>query len=715
MTVTCNSQRACALLAFILLISSSNIACSQGLITPFTGIDVIKGAIADLTPNAGQMVAPLPFSRLATLAIAMEKSHAWKAPEADQLRQLLPNAQNKQCFTALQQLLADGDTTGAVTLREQVRAKSIPSDEMTAGIAQLRQAGLAQAADALTAVNSGDPHELIPALLRIPAAKRQPLETYLYDRNNPANNPPNYITLASATLRIYGNTPVTDKATCDDLLRFLTLFGFGSSQFNFSSVGRTYHQGNHPGALYMLQWLLMRFPDDTTLQAEALRTLLYGGGLSCTLPERVSMLTWMVTALKPHYGRHILHDLLAQVAANPKYTDTFTLEVLQRDTDTLVAAESYLAQQQYAKASTLFTEVATSPREPLPRRLAAWSGLWDANPDGAVGVTPVLTDAILALPAGADRTALIRWFGGEMGTVAPFLANGWVTKRPKATAPACYTAMAASMTRLLAGDPLACLRLENANGASLRYAAALVFTLAKNGPSANTVLAQVVEYKECPRPGTMYAISSTKLLQELPVTSPRLNETEEVMRKLVQTMEMYDKSFGKANTTAIVPESPNTTLIIAKCTRLAASKDVNQVKTDLRSVAQHLALSVAYLDPKPEGVLLNAPPPTPRHVTMASVKPIQTAIDSAFGNPLVCQQAAVLVQEGLQPAMLTASNPELLDALFAIATSALDKAVATAGKDVLKVSVTNYANYIEGRQVWNLKPYANQLRAKYLQ
>jgi len=274
--------------------------------------------------------------------------------------------------------------------------------------------------------------------------------------------------------------------------------------------------------------------------------------------------------------------------------------------------------------------------------------------------------------------------------------------------------MADSMARLLATDPVACLRQENANGPSLRYAAGLIFTLAKRGTEANEAVARVVEYTECPKPGTMYASSMAKLQTPMDVLTPRLGETEEVVTKLVQTLTTYDKSFGKANTTPITPEPPNRKAIIDACARLATATHPHEVKEDVRRLGKQYALAIAYLDPVPQGVMRNAPPPPPREVNIEDLQPIHEAIASTFRNTLVCMNADIFIQEGLQKSMLTASSPALLDAIFSLATRVLDQAVANNPSGALKPIITNYANYLEGRQVWNLKPYADQLRQRYL-
>ncbi|MHB9129905.1 MAG: hypothetical protein ACYDBB_02295 [Armatimonadota bacterium] len=676
--------------------------------------DLIKQALADLTPVAGKTVTPLSFSRMVMVAVALEQTHAWKTPTADRLRQLLPDAPSKQCFAAVQQLIADGDTAGAVALQSQVRAGSIPPADLAAGMQLLQQAGLKLASDALLVTTSGDPQELITALLRVPVEQRFPLEAYLYDRNNPANNPLNYMKLTGAALGIYNKTPVTDKATCDGLLRLVNLFGIGSSQFNMTTFSRMYSSGNASGAMYMLQWLLARYPDDTTLQADAFQAIMFGG-LGGTRQDQLTMIRSMMDTLKPHYARRFRRDYYNQISLNPKVAESISLAVLQKDPDKLIAAESNLALQQIADASALYARILADLHEPLSRRLAAWSGLWDADPDKAVAATPLLTDEILKLPPSAERTATIRWFGGEMGRVAPFITNGWTSKRPKATQPVCFSTMAASMTRLVTADPLACLRLENANGKSLRYSAAIIYLMAKMGKEANDVVVQVVEYKECPRPGTRFASTTTKLQQEIGFTSPRLGETEEVVDKLVKAMVSYDKSFGKANTTMITPEPPNGKVIPQLCAHLAVCTNPNEIKEELRRLGEQLTFAVTYLDPKPEGLSTNAPPPAPRAVKMEYIAPLMDSIDKVFDNQLACKNSDLFIAAGLQKSMLTASNPDLLEGLFNLSIKVIDKCIAVSGKDnTFKGSITNYANYIEGRQIWNLKPYADKLRAKYL-
>jgi len=591
-------------------------------------------------------------------------------------------------------------------------AGKLTTAELGDGIKKLDAAGLPLARDALIVVSSDESAIVITTLLNIPETKRPPLEAALYDRHNPANNPLNYIKLTQTALRLYRQTLPADRTAQDGLLRFLLLFGFGSSQFDLSSVGRQYKDGNPQGALYMLQYLLTRFSHDTTLQTEAYQML--KSRIGCSLQDRALMARWMCASLQPQCARRIRRLFYLDLAQNSKLDETLSLTALRRDPDKLSAAESHLALGAHPEASALFTQVLTSPDEPLPRRLAAWSGLWDADPDKAVATTEALTTELLALPDSPERTALIRWFGGEMGRVAPIISQGRVSPRPSATQPAGYAAMADSMARLLATDPVACLRQENANGPSLRYAAGLIFTLAKRGTEANEAVARVVEYTECPKPGTMYASSMAKLQTPMDVLTPRLGETEEVVTKLVQTLTTYDKSFGKANTTPITPEPPNRKAIIDACARLATATHPHEVKEDVRRLGKQYALAIAYLDPVPQGVMRNAPPPPPREVNIEDLQPIHEAIASTFRNTLVCMNADIFIQEGLQKSMLTASSPALLDAIFSLATRVLDQAVANNPSGALKPIITNYANYLEGRQVWNLKPYADQLRQRYL-
>ena len=665
--------------------------------------------------------APLPagqFAALVTQLAAFQQQRAWDSTAERAERARLDELQ--PLYDALRTLIADGDLPTAVpALAAALRGRIPPLAEVNAAWAALTAARLPLAADALAILCHPDPPVVILAFTRIPEEDSAPLAASLYDRHNPSINPLNYIKLASTALDLYSAAP--DRATRDGLLRFLLLFGFGSAQFNLHSVGRVYEQGNPQAALALLQGLFLRFPHDTTLHARAAQML--GPEIHCTGQEIVAMLQWMTDTLPPPYARRIRADFYRLLAQVPECNALLPLDGLLRHPDPLLVAESHLAQQQYPAAAALFAALAArlpdgqgqaAPGEPLLRRLAAWSGLWDTDPDAAVALIAGLTDDILQLPDDPERTALIRWFGNEMGRVAPFIANGWKTPTPKATAPACYTAMADSLTRLLQADPLACLRTENANGPSLRYAGALIYTLAHQGAAANAALAQVVTYQECPLPGTRLASSAEQLATPLPVTAPRLHETDAVMRQLAPILTMYDKSFGNANTNRIDPEPPNTTVIRDICAALAADPDDPSAYNAMQTLAAHFAFAMEYLDPKPEGVRIDAPPPAPRAVNLAYLPPITEAIEQAFRTPDVCRHARIFLTEGLQPALLSATNPELLDALFALTIDVLDHALAAGEAEALRASIINCANYIEGRRVWNLKPYADTLRARYL-
>ena len=123
--------RTACILVFLTCLMSFPAFCQQALGVP-TNEEVIQQALADLTPEAGKATTSLPFSRMVTVANSFEQTHAWKSPSADRFRQLLPDAAGKQSFAALQQLIADGDTAGAVALQAQMRAGAIPPAELIA-------------------------------------------------------------------------------------------------------------------------------------------------------------------------------------------------------------------------------------------------------------------------------------------------------------------------------------------------------------------------------------------------------------------------------------------------------------------------------------------------------------------------------------------------------------------------------------------------------
>lgn len=234
------------------------------------------------------------------------------------------------------------------------------------------------------------------------------------------------------------------------------------------------------------------------------------------------------------------------------------------------------------------------------------------------------------------------------------------------------------------------------------------------GKEANNAAVQSVEYLETPRPGSREAPTTAKLKEEMKFTAPRNGETEIFMDQLTQDLYNYYYLNDKTNQMMITPEPPNTKIIANQCALIAASQDAKWLKVAMRQLGKELTYTVSYLDPKPYIKNRIDPAPPEREVNLKYFIPIHEAILKALDNPIAAQNTELLVSEGFQQSMLTASNHDFLDAIFNLSTAALDKCVAAKNDKVLTDAISSYATNIGERPVWDLRPYMTRLQEKYL-
>jgi hypothetical protein len=110
---------------------------------------------------------------------------------------------------------------------------------------------------------------------------------------------------------------------------------------------------------------------------------------------------------------------------------------------------------------------------------------------------------------------------------------------------------------------------------------------------------------------------------------------------------------------------------------------------------------------------MNEPPPV-NEVRMEDFAPIADSFREALKSDGIAKLADVLIfKTGLRDAMLKATNPKMLDALFDLAILTIDRFGVVHSKAGAWAWATNLANSLETRPAYDLKPYAAKLREKY--
>jgi len=133
----------------------------------------------------------------------------------------------------------------------------------------------------------------------------------------------------------------------------------------------------------------------------------------------------------------------------------------------------------------------------------------------------------------------------------------------------------------------------------------------------------------------------------------------------------------------------------------------------LQLLAAIVQSTVVALDPLPRQLRTDQPPPPIRPVEMTRFAPLDAAVRAALQEDAVAKHAILLVQEGLRPALLTASNPDLLAALTDLAIVTMQRYAAASQQPRLAVEERQrLAKDLAGRQVYDMQPYSDRLRGE---
>ncbi|MBI3921480.1 MAG: hypothetical protein HY318_08700, partial [Armatimonadetes bacterium] len=266
------------------------------------------------------------------------------------------------------------------------------------------------------------------------------------------------------------------------------------------------------------------------------------------------------------------------------------------------------------------------------------------------------------------------------------------------------------MDGLLTIDPVACLRYDHSAGSiSLRFPAAEMFALAGQAEQAMEILKRPVKYQVDPPSGGWRnppGISSPPdANQPRTFTSPSEADLQKLPLELLRTM-------SRVKTAATIVPQLSRPFCSDLVSKIQTSKKPEDLQRCVKELAGALAITVKAIDPLPRNVSSSQPLPQ-REVNKETVSPVGAAFREALKSNEVAKRADVLISEGIQPSMLQATNAKLLDFLFDLATFTLDRFKEVAGAQAAGATASNFANSLEARRVYDMKPYAQRLREKY--
>lgn len=388
--------------------------------------------------------------------------------------------------------------------------------------------------------------------------------------------------------------------------------------------------------------------------------------------------------------------------------------------DPLFTADALLIEKQFPEALAKYGAVLADRNAPLEHRLTAWAGILDTDPASALKMAPRVLDSIEKSDPQL-RPRLVVWFGRELwrviirelpipyGTTTPIIpgvsirtADGW------------QTSLTESMETLLRIDPEACLRPDTQQfPISLRYPIAAIYALKGDMEKSREITTRRQEFTVPPPPGGWRIFDGTPTpdaQQPRKGVSPTKEESQDIQRSVPYIL----GGFPGAPKPVDMPPPIRVEEAQALVNEMRNETDPNKLGAKMKALAEIVAESVKILDPLPRVLRTDLPPPPTREVDMTRFAPIAQAVRDALTIVPAQQNSYALLRDGLTPAMLTASNPQLLELLYQLSTEVIDTYGKAWNRPIYAVDAAwRLANSLGGRPVYDMSSYVDRLKAKY--
>jgi hypothetical protein len=527
--------------------------------------------------------------------------------------------------------------------------------------------------------------------------------------------------LAQAAVHMYQLAKPADMPPPQAYLDLALSFGiYEQGPVNFALAQELAQAGKQDGSVQIARALANRAPGDARIQTTAARFVYglqgYDAGVQQYQAALASVPEPETRSVRLDYLSHLGED--ANYQRQPKAAQD--LLAMSGGKDTLLAGEALLVRAQYSPAATQFQRLLDDGQFALPSRLDAWSGLLDSDPPAALARAAGLLDDILAQPA-ESKARYLSWFGWQLWHAVArdiparttFRLSWHAPFRALRDTPTWPATIAPLLQRIFESDPPLCLRpdLNQPSPNSLRVPIALVLAMNAQPQQAITVLLRQIDYDIPPPPGGWKTFDgSPAKAADKPhaAVTPRdgLDRTGQVMALL----DALSRSEHAADATPPLAAALANELL----TRLKANPSAQEQTDLLHALAAVIHYTAVALDPLTPNLRLDQPPPPTRAVDMPRFAPVAAAVRDALTLDAVAKEPKILLHEGLGPALQTASNAQLLEALFALLTTVLDRYRATgaAAKDVA-LQATHIAAPLYSREVYDLTPYARRLQERY--
>ncbi|HEY3415969.1 MAG TPA: hypothetical protein VGM23_03700, partial [Armatimonadota bacterium] len=500
----------------------------------------VKTELTPATPGF-----PIPIVNVAMVSIALQKTNGWDKEAGKQARELLAGKGDRLMILDAFQMILGDDLTGVTDLFKD-RKSELYSGTGVQVIQLLKEHEFPLAADAMLAIIPGRPDARLLALSRIPADKRAPVEQLLREREFTSLVSRQVFTLTA--LNLVMRPPKGEDVNSKELFALALSLGKDTGVLTFGTVRQLQQAGKVDEALLLAALLT---PTDSWDTLSPCRTAAIARA-SGNFTQGYAIYKDALGNRKSPAVREIRMDsdlfLRFAALAKPDLADLPKLADLQKDGNPLVAGDAFLAEGKFAKAAEQYTLALKDPA----LALEAWSGLLETDPAAALPQAKAMIDAVLAQKDQTERDLQLAWFGRQLWRAVeremPPTPNAKPVTIPYPCAhltavPGWEGQIATLYDRLLQIAAVACLRPDPLrDGQSLRYPAAVIYSLSNQPERAQQILAFPITYPIPPPPGGWVTSSGTPANEPNKphqASSPQPGETERWQKDLAAALQRY--------------------------------------------------------------------------------------------------------------------------------------------------------------------------------
>lgn len=648
--------------------------------------------------SASPASLPNQLPMLVDTAIALEKTGQWEGEYGKQARKLVGNSPDALRYFEAFHLALAGDIG---SLEKIFTGKPPQINLWNQCIPALREHNFPVIADAFAVFDeaertSSHPREGVIAWLRIPDKQRNTFDNVMdkvFQRRRLARR-----NFAMEALNLYLNPPPAGAWDyfVNDFYRLFLRLGAKQALLSVQTAQTLWQAEKRVEAIEVARKSAALNSTDPDAQYSAAIFLE-------TLKERDAGIEVMEQGLKtvPAPQTHALHLYYCRYLKRAGYDDR--LVKATGGTDPLLAGDVLAFQGEAAEAKVKYDLILADKNLPLPRRLAAWSGLLMVDPDSALQYGMELLDELAEMNA-IQRAPLLRWYGQQLSVDllpelsgrrdAPYQMQD--LRLPDLHAvPHGKERLAMLCDRLLAIDTPALLQpvRDEYPYQSLAIPLAAFFAAAGQPQRAMVVLQRRIDYTEYPPQAGWLTLPAG------------INDPDQpVRRKGVNPVGLDDGLVATLFLLSGNPENDMASLNFAALSTQSLGERMKLAQDDgLDPRMKHLADAIRY----------TAQVSNRSSASTKVWQPVTTGVRQALAGWREAKASVTLIRDGLRPALIETKGQPTREAIYTLLASVLSRYREATSRTLAAGEAEYLAKVLDAIQDPALQAFARRLREQF--